>query len=733
MMSSCLKCGLPFVGEVRSRRLGADEPGVIVVCRCDKLGETHGYVTRLVDEVASLAIAVGADDGEPCTEEPSNTGYFGRISGQSGCSVEYEVSLDARLSKCCYERVGCEDVHWFVEEGCAASLCEDGLQVACKARLRCDCEGRVSESVLKVSDTATVVAPGMTFRRSREIEVDAEAVKRTLLFSMQTYRVPFVERRVRLGKWLCRARHYTLEDRYAAEFEYMSSDPICDEEEVGILAVIHSRFCHVEGYADVLGEQTLSRLRSVASPVKDVRTPPSRGVSYRVKVDGEHGWLIEAGTIWYICRNDPKLSVVGFRVKSVLDPLSPMSMVLRVEQMPDGSFILIDLLAMGGTLEQTTRPYDSWRKMLLHRYLPDDLLIRDEFECIEDARGARASAAYGSDGVIVIDKSTSHTYRVKEPTMDLLCKGGGLYVAVGGKASKRVGVSSARMREGAVYECVLGTPVASSVPIASYICRTDKVLPNPAHVYTCVSSILQSTDDYDVALIDRVSAYSFSVRAAMYQRVSNRGYMRTLVVDVGSGRLQAQGVMSSEAQCSYLLCDPRLNVRRARQQVNSVDATDFDAVAMVELVRAMSRSRQSYACYRGRFERLVALPGVVHALKRCGATIVYSFSLSYVSGVFNHLATLGLRQIGCCYVYDAVDEQGVLVNVGGVHLRLCRDNAKQAIATFGQKVSFKEPAVTTASFPHARIFPATSIARLDDEACERLHSVTQHIVIVVSF
>lgn len=41
--------------ELRSRRLGADEPGVRVACNCAELGETHGYVVRLMDEVASVA------------------------------------------------------------------------------------------------------------------------------------------------------------------------------------------------------------------------------------------------------------------------------------------------------------------------------------------------------------------------------------------------------------------------------------------------------------------------------------------------------------------------------------------------------------------------------------------------------------------------------------------------------------------------------------------------------
>lgn len=732
-MTRCAKCGLSLVGEVRSRRLGADEPGVLVVCRCAELGDTHGYVVRLIEEVASLAFLVGGDEDGTDVKTSSEASCFS-VLPEAGCSeVEYEVSLDGELSRRCWDMPGFGEGRMLGEEGCAASLREGEVRVSCRARMRTDASGAVEESLLKVVDFAALVAPGMTFRRSRELGVDVDAVQLATCGSLQRYRLCFEERRMKLGKWICKARRYKPGNRYAVEFEYASTSPIADSDKMEILVAIHARFCHVEKYAKALGRQTLARLRAVALPVKDVRMVPQHDVSYRVKVDGEHAWLFEAGSMWYICRSDPHLTVVGFRVKSVLDLLSPLSMVLRVEQLPDGSLVLIDMLAVGGVVEQTSRPYDAYRKLLLHRYVPDDLVIREEFDSLEQAQESRRTVSYGSDGVIVIDKTCSLTYRLKRPTLDMLSERGSLYVSVRGKPSRRVGVASSRMQSGVVYECTIEPPSNGVAAISSYASRTDKLSPNPSRVFDNVMSILQSTDDSDLSLIDRVSAYSFAVRGAMYEWTSNRGYLRGLVVDVGTGRLQAQDVIFSCSQCSYLLCDPRLDLTHIRTQVTVLDVTHFDAAAMVELIQGLSRSRRSYAGYRGRVERLIAMPGVMQALKRNHVSMVYSFSLSYVARTFNQLARYGVKQIGCCYVYDAVDDEGVLVNVGGIHLRVHDKEGKRASATFGGKASFTEPAVTRESFCDGTVTSALSLAGLQGDADPRMASVVQHIVVATSF
>lgn len=80
-------------------------------------------------------------------------------------------------------------------------------------------------------------------------------------------------------------------------------------------------------------------------------------MSYRVKVDGKHAWLFEVGCMWYVCHSGPQLTVFGFRVKLFLGLLSPLSMALGVEQIPDGSLVLIAKLAMDGLIEKTTRSY----------------------------------------------------------------------------------------------------------------------------------------------------------------------------------------------------------------------------------------------------------------------------------------------------------------------------------------------------------------------------------------
>lgn len=127
------------------------------------------------------------------------------------------------------------------------------------------------------------------------------------------------------------------------------------------------------------------------------------------------------------------------------------------------------------------------------------------------------------------------------------------------------------------------------------------------------------------------------------------------------------------------------------------------------------------------------MPGVMQALKRNHVSMMYSFSLSYVARTFSQLARCGVKQIGCCYVYDAVDDEGVLVNVGGVHLRVHDKEGNRATATFGGKAPFTEPAVTRESFCDGTVTSALSLAGLQGDADPRMASVVQHIVVATSF
>lgn len=60
----------------------------------------------------------------------------------------------------------------------------------------------------------------MTFRRSWELSVDVEGVQQAVYGSLQRYRVCFEEWRMMLGRWVCKARRYKPDNRYAVEFEY---------------------------------------------------------------------------------------------------------------------------------------------------------------------------------------------------------------------------------------------------------------------------------------------------------------------------------------------------------------------------------------------------------------------------------------------------------------------------------------------------------------------------------
>ncbi|CAH0521469.1 unnamed protein product [Peronospora belbahrii] len=160
--------------------------------------------------------------------------------------------------------------------------------------------------------------------------------------------------------------------------------------------------------------------------------------NYRVKVDGEHAWVFDAGSAWYVCRNDPNLTVVNYVIKSDVEEFTGLTNVLRVEQLVDGSMVLIDIISANGVVQTITRKYDEYRRIIGEILIPPSVIIRKEYSTFEEAEKARLTDGLPSDGVIIIEKNTSITYRIKKPTIDLLCYRGDMQILLQGRRRMHV-------------------------------------------------------------------------------------------------------------------------------------------------------------------------------------------------------------------------------------------------------------------------------------------------------
>lgn len=103
-------------------------------------------------------------------------------------------------------------------------------------------------------------------------------------------------------------------------------------------------------------------------------------------------------------------------------------------------------------------------------------------------------------------------------------------------------MASCNMRAISVNESSLEPPSNGTAVFYSYMSSTDKVNANPMYVFDNLMYTLQSKDASYLSLMYRVSAYSFFVCTVIYEWTSIRAYLRCLVIDVNTRRLQKKDV-----------------------------------------------------------------------------------------------------------------------------------------------------------------------------------------------
>lgn len=199
--------------------------------------------------------------------------------------------------------------------------------------------------------------------------------------------------------------------------------------------------------------------------------------------------------------------------------------------------------------------------------------------------------------------------------------------------------------------------------------------------------------DIDTILIRNVVSISFDIRAYIYDTIKNihihtgcKGF-----IDVGSGRYQSSQIMNNTG-LGYVACDPYLNVSLAKKR--SIDITNMSATSIVSALDKVFTRKDFYCHYIGRIEDLIATDGVFNLIKRRRVPIAYSFSLSHVYKMFNKLSMFGVKQIGCCYTYDSIDKNGVLVDIGGISMKQTNNEVAISTVKFGYDDAYEENIVT---------------------------------------
>jgi hypothetical protein len=303
----CERCGTSRVGRVEARRLGADEAGELVRCKCPSPGEMGRMARESVEESRAVVGFVGEPDEWSLQADRAvgEVELAGSVRDLRESRLEVEIRLSPGLSRQVGKVLsGYQRTSW-TEYGFPAEVPHGEHRLSGKLRVR-----STGETSLKATLSRSELAPGMTYCESVEATVTVDWL-RSITAANQVYNVLATETGFSLGVWACRHLVYQPGGQHSCEFEYLATGRPSSGEVAWLLYVVHMDTAHVPALRTLLDREFVESVRSAALPVADLRSPPEGDYSYRAKADGEHNWLFDMGSLWYLVRNDPALTVVG--------------------------------------------------------------------------------------------------------------------------------------------------------------------------------------------------------------------------------------------------------------------------------------------------------------------------------------------------------------------------------------------------------------------------------------
>jgi hypothetical protein len=444
---------------------------------------------------------------------------------------------------------------------------------------------------------------------------------------------------------------------------------------------------------------------------------------------------VDGGSVWYYCRNDGSLTIVGYVTKPSVCDFSRTPAVLRVETLTTGRIVFIDVLSTGSLVLPISRSvrlsYDSLNLIPL---LPSNMIIRADFGTHKLAQDESRLRTIPNDGVVAVDKHTSLSYRIKEPTLDVKCIGNKLCVARGVDDYLPVFNKFGRMSSGHIYECKLrvkNVGVRRVLDIEEFHERYDKEKPNSLTVYNRIRDVMLSDKSVNEVISREVSSFSFAVRKYVYHRADGSRSSGRLIIDVGTNKLQSLSVMNELPAVSWLMVDPNIAIPSSANTRNWVDATLYDSNSIVNLLNDLNVGKVKFAYMRITIEQLLSNENVYMVMHHKRYPLVYSFSASYCTSTMNQLRRLGIPQIGCVFSYDNQNADGIVFDVGGMSMRVNKQTGK-GDAVFDAHTHFEEYPVCSQDFPQFTVKAAMDVVAAYNEYGSSTKQIVSNILVITS-
>lgn len=455
-----------------------------------------------------------------------------------------------------------------------------------------------------------------------------------------------------------------------------------------------------QSIAPYLSKDFVSNLETLSARAWDTSNAPESGYTFTCKPDGERAWLVFYGWCWYMVSKQRPHIVRKWLPSEEKLTNKQDTLVVDTEYVSGFGFLLIDCLtASDGTVAPTVRNMrwvlDNSNEIIsAHPKCP--LKVRQYFISFGGAEQYARSVPYPVDGVVAVRNNSTEILKVKDvKSVELQHKGGGVLCAGGGT---EVVTTSAAVGAplGAVVELRFSLdPDTQEYRLWDVFPRPDKEN-NPNSMEAVVNifrsahtTVTREDDERRTCLI-----WCNKLRETIYKRCVEANETRHIILDVGTGTGQSLSALSNSESVSYILLEPDPKRCRAIQRrLGSVQIlTDPSLVVpMVRQLKSRSKKRVILNCsFSDLWSSASVLKKLAPELKCIQATFSLQFIVSDLYDLFN---SYRVPVYGCCYTYDDVNEDGVLVDACGVSMRVTHSDT--ATVRWGSDRKYEEPAVTT--------------------------------------
>lgn len=461
---------------------------------------------------------------------------------------------------------------------------------------------------------------------------------------------------------------------------------------------IHSLGALPKVIAPYIDNDFTSKLGTLSSRAWDASKAPDSGYVFTCKPDGERSWLVFYGWCWYmVSKQKPhrvkKWQVSGNKVVGELP-----SLFLDTEYVSGFGFILIDCLTDSGGFAAPTARDIKWvlttYNEILNVHTQCPVNVREYFNTFGDAQTYTKNIRYPVDGIIAIRNGSTEVLKIKEiKSVELEHKGGGVMCTAEGTEVLRIDPTTDIAKDVVVELRFSLDPDSKEYKLWDMFPRSDKNgAPNN---FIAVSNIFRSANAVETRDDDerrRSLLWCNRLREIISAKCVEAADSRHIILDVGTGTGQSLGTMSKSESVSYVLLEP--DSKRCKSLQHRLGGAQIvsDPSHIIPLVRQLKTRSKKWLIVNCTLSALCSSPGVLKKLAPELKCIQATFSLQFiVDDLYDVLESYKIPIYGCCYTYDDIDQNGVLVDACGVSMKVT--GANTASVMWGRDKRYEEPVV----------------------------------------